>query len=48
MHIEIKDILRYFFFLYSGLINFARKNLKKGGRLVFLFPVYEDEEYKGV
>jgi tRNA G10 N-methylase Trm11 len=47
VYIEIKDILRYFF-LYSGLINFARKNLKKGGRLVFLFPVYEDEEYKGI
>lgn len=33
--------------IFYGLLNFARKYLRKEGRLVFLYPVYEEEEYKG-
>jgi hypothetical protein len=34
--------------IFAGLLGFAIKYLRKGGRLVFLFPIYELEVYQGV
>lgn len=34
--------------IFSRLIEFGRKNLRDGGRLVFLYPIYEGEEWKRI
>lgn len=34
--------------IFEGLLNVARRHLKVGGRLVFLYPIYEEEEFTGI
>jgi hypothetical protein len=34
--------------IFESLLNMARKHLKDEGRIVFLYPIFEDEEFLGV
>ena len=34
--------------IFAGLLNIGRKYLKVGGRLVFLYPIYEEEKFIGI
>jgi hypothetical protein len=43
-----KLYLKVYFIFYVGLLGVARRHLKVGGRLVFLYPIYEEEEFIGV
>ncbi len=42
-----KTFSKVFFKIYLGLLRVARRYLKVGGRLVFLYPTYEQESFDG-
>ena len=43
-----RSYIRRYIIFYVGLLGVARRHLKVGGRLVFLYPIYEEEEFIGV